>query len=78
MPSLFLVIAGLLALYFVRFPYNLVRNYITARKTGLPIVVVPIDQNHFIWMVISVPLRPLLKVGCTGLASTTSRGNITH
>lgn len=62
MLSFFAIVAGLLALYMVRFPYNLTRNYITARKMGLPIIVVPIDQNHFLWMIMSVPLRPILKV----------------
>lgn len=63
---LFTIIAGLLALYLMTFPYNLARNYITARKTGLPIIVVPIDQNHFIWMVTSVALRPIIKVRLLG------------
>lgn len=62
MLSFFTIVAVLLALYMVRFPYNLTRNYITARKMGLPIIVVPIDQNHFLWMIMSVPLRPILKV----------------
>jgi hypothetical protein len=49
-------------LYLARFPYNLARNYIAARKLGLPIIIVPIDQHHLIWMLISVPLRPVFKV----------------
>jgi cytochrome P450 len=62
MLSLLTIIASLLALYLARFPYNLARNYIKARKTGLPIIIVPIDQNHILWMVLSVPLRPIFKV----------------
>lgn len=72
MLSLFTIIAGLLVLYLMTFPYNLARNYITARKTGLPIIVVPIDQNHFIWMVTSVSLRPIIKVRPSGSAVASS------
>jgi len=62
MLSLFTIIGCLVALYLARFPYNLIRNYIAARKMGLPIIIVPIDQHHIIWMLISVPLRPVFKV----------------
>lgn len=62
MLSLLTIIGGLVALYLARFPYNLARNYIAARKMGLPIIIVPIDQHHLIWMLISVPLRPVFKV----------------
>jgi hypothetical protein len=62
MLSLLTIIGCLVALYLARFPYNLVRNYVTARKMGLPIIIVPIDQHHLIWMLISVPLRPVFKV----------------
>lgn len=62
MLSLLTIIGCLVALYLARFPYNLARNYIAARKMGLPIIIVPIDQNHLIWMLISVPLRPVFKV----------------
>lgn len=62
MLSLLTILGCLVALYIARFPYNLVRNYITARKLGLPIIIVPIDQHHIIWMLISVPLRPVFKV----------------
>jgi hypothetical protein len=62
MLSLLAILGGLLALYLATFPYKLARNYITARKTGLPIIIVPIDQNHPLWMVTCVPLRPKFKV----------------
>jgi hypothetical protein len=62
MLSLLAILGGLLAIYMLTFPYKLARNYITARKTGLPIIVVPIDQNHPLWMVTCVPLRPKFKV----------------
>ena len=62
MLSLLTILGGLLALYALTFPYKLARNYITARKTGLPIIVVPIDQGHLLWMVVCVPLRATYKV----------------
>ncbi|GAB7331920.1 hypothetical protein MBLNU13_g03844t1 [Cladosporium sp. NU13] len=61
MSSLLTIIGCLLAFYLARFPYNLARNYVAARKLGLPIIIVPIDQHHLIWMLISVPLRPVFK-----------------
>lgn len=68
MLSLLTIIGGLVALYLLRFPYKLARNYIVARKTGLPIIIVPIDHNHPIWMVASVPLRPTFKVSSTWMS----------
>jgi hypothetical protein len=56
------IIASLLALYIAKYPYKLARNYIKARKTGLPMIIVPIDQNNILWMVLSVPLRPIFQV----------------
>jgi hypothetical protein len=69
MLSLLAILGGLLALYLIKFPYKLVRNYITARKTGLPIIIVPIDQNHLLWMVTCVSLRPTFKVSIACLSS---------
>ena len=68
MMSLLTIIGCLVVLYLARFPYNLARNYIAARKLGLPIIIVPIDQHHLIWMLISVPLRPVFKVRDDGSA----------
>jgi len=65
MMSLLAILGSLLALYAITFPYSLARNYITARKTGLPIIVVPIDQGHPLWMVTCVPLRLTFKVSPT-------------
>jgi hypothetical protein len=62
MLSLLAILGGILAIYMLTFPYKLARNYITACKTGLPIIIVPIDQNHPLWMVTCVPLRPKFKV----------------
>ena len=63
--SFLTILGSLLAVYLLSFPYKLARNYITARKTGLPIIIVPIDQNHPLWMVTCVPLRPTFKVSPT-------------
>ncbi|KAF2100319.1 cytochrome P450 [Rhizodiscina lignyota] len=41
--------------------YRLCRNILNGRKTGLPVVVVPLDQNHILWMLLAVPCRPTLK-----------------
>lgn len=58
MPAATTVFASLIAAYCSKFIYCLIRNFFTARKTGFPSVIVPWDQNHFFWMVASVPLRP--------------------
>jgi hypothetical protein len=55
-------VASFFGLYLMRWPYNLIRNYMAARKTGLPVVVIPIDQNDLIWMLLSVSLRPFFQV----------------
>ncbi|KAK4897815.1 hypothetical protein LTR27_004587 [Elasticomyces elasticus] len=61
MPSLLIIAAGLVAVYCSTFVYCFFRNLVRARKSGLPIVVVPCDQNHWTWMLFSVPLRPQLQ-----------------
>ncbi|KAK5120799.1 hypothetical protein LTR85_005866 [Meristemomyces frigidus] len=61
MPSILAVAAALIAAYCSTFLYCFIRNFFSARKTGFPSVIVPWDQNHFVWMVCSVPLRPLLQ-----------------
>lgn len=61
MPSITLLVACLGAAYFATFFVRLGRNYLIARKTRLPIVIVPWDQNHFLWMAASVPLMPHLR-----------------
>ncbi|KAK4542300.1 hypothetical protein LTR36_006953 [Oleoguttula mirabilis] len=55
------IAAALIAAYCSTFLYCITRNFFTARKTGFPSVIVPWDQNHFFWMVCSVPLRPHLQ-----------------
>ncbi|KIW22830.1 uncharacterized protein PV07_11088 [Cladophialophora immunda] len=41
--------------------WKLFKNYLSARKTGLPMVVFPLNNYHPIWMILSVPLRPLFE-----------------
>ena len=41
--------------------YSLFRNYLTARKTGLPILICPINNYNPLWMVSCIPLNPLYK-----------------
>ena len=60
-PSLLTVLGSLFVAYSSIFIYRLVRNTIYARQSGLPSIYVPWDQNHFVWMVVSVPLRPHLQ-----------------
>jgi hypothetical protein len=61
MPSILTILGTVVAAYLSTFVYALIRNLINARKTGFPYIVVPIDQNHFTWMIASVPLRPWLQ-----------------
>ena len=61
MPSILAIGATLVAAYLSTFIYSLFRNFVNARKTGFPSVIVPWDQNHFFWMLTSVPLRPWLQ-----------------
>ncbi|RYP34305.1 hypothetical protein DL767_004299 [Monosporascus sp. MG133] len=61
MSALLKALGTLVLLYASSFLYGLIRNIYHARRIGLPVFVVPFDQNHFIWMAFSVPLRPFLK-----------------
>ena len=38
--------------------YSLLRNYLAARKLGVPIYVLPWNTHNPIWMILSVPVRP--------------------
>ncbi|KAI5365151.1 Putative cytochrome P450 [Septoria linicola] len=61
MPSYTAFALVVVSLYLSTFAYNFIRNFLNARKSGLPYFCVPWDQNHFLWMILSVPLRPHLK-----------------
>lgn len=59
-----LILTALVALaviWLFSYGYSLFRNFIDARKSGLPYIFVPWDQNSFVWMVLSVPLQPILE-----------------
>ncbi|KAK3696343.1 hypothetical protein LTR37_018008 [Vermiconidia calcicola] len=57
MASVLLICGTLIAAYFSTFIYCLIRNLFNARKTGLPAIIVPFDQNHILWMMFSVPYQ---------------------
>lgn len=41
--------------------YSLFKNYLSARKVGAPMFIMPWNTHNPIWMLISVPLTPYLK-----------------
>ncbi|OAP63844.1 hypothetical protein AYL99_03071 [Fonsecaea erecta] len=55
------VLVTLYGLWVASTLWNLFKNYLSARKTGLPIVVFPFNNYHPIWMILSVPLRPFFE-----------------
>nr|OQO16771.1 hypothetical protein B0A51_14993 [Rachicladosporium sp. CCFEE 5018] len=61
MPSIFTIVAALLTLCFLPWPYRFLRNFYYARKSGVPVIILPWDQDNPLWIVISVPLRPVLQ-----------------
>lgn len=61
MPSLLTILTTLLLAWLSSYVYRFMRNYIWARKSGFPHFIVPWEQDHPVWMIISVPLRPWLK-----------------
>lgn len=61
MPSYVVIALALFGLYASTFVYTFILNYLHARKSNLPYVCVPWDQNHLFWMLASVPSRPFLK-----------------
>lgn len=61
MGSLLFVFATLTALYASTFVYRLVRNIYCCRKSGVPWIVVPLEQNHFVWMILGPSLRRFLE-----------------
>ncbi|KIW92230.1 uncharacterized protein Z519_07214 [Cladophialophora bantiana CBS 173.52] len=55
------ILLTLYGLWVVSTLWNLFKNYLSARKTGLPIIIFPLNNYHPIWMIFSVPLRPLFE-----------------
>lgn len=61
MPLFLAIVGSLVLVYCSSLAYRLFVNLLDARKSGLPYIIIPWDQNHFVWMMTSVPLRPWLK-----------------
>jgi cytochrome P450 len=60
--SLFLkALASIFLLYVLSCVFTFVRNVVAARKTGLPVILVPINQDAPPWVVFSVPYRFQIK-----------------
>lgn len=55
----FSVIVGISVLWAVWYLQALASNYRKARRTGFPIYISPVNQDNFLWLIFSVPLRPL-------------------
>ena len=51
----------LVGLYVSTLVYYFVRNFYYARKIGLPFILLPFDPNNIVWLLIGVPLKPILK-----------------
>lgn len=60
MPSILAIVASLLTIYFTSLIYRFIVNLSKAKKSGFPYIIIPWNQNSFIWMIVSVPLRPWL------------------
>ena len=55
------IVGGLILLYVLSYFATLYKHYREGRATGLPLVVCPINPDNIIYMIISVPIRPLLE-----------------
>ncbi|KAJ4396801.1 hypothetical protein N0V93_001023 [Gnomoniopsis smithogilvyi] len=60
MASTLAILGSFLIIYCISLLYRISRNLVNARRSGLPYIIIPWDQNSFLWMVVSVPLRPWL------------------
>ncbi|KAI0440524.1 cytochrome P450 [Xylaria telfairii] len=61
MPWVILVSSALLLLFVSRIVYNFLRNIMNARAIGVPMLLVPIDQNHLLWLILSTTNRHRLQ-----------------
>lgn len=52
-----LICLGLYGVFFLRFSISLLKNYLRARRIGLPIVVNPFDQLTVPWLIFSPMLQ---------------------
>ncbi len=54
------IVLGLYLLWVGSILYRLYTNYLAARKTGLPLIFLPVNHYNPIWMILSVPIiQPL-------------------
>ncbi|KAK9783897.1 putative Cytochrome P450 [Seiridium cardinale] len=51
----------ILVVYGIRILHRLWKNITIARAIGLPVVIVPIDQHHLLWLLVSPICRPYLQ-----------------
>lgn len=61
MAYFFLVPFAVVLIYLSTFIHRFVRNLRNARNTGFPSIIVPIDPNHSVWQLTSVPLLPVFQ-----------------
>ncbi|KAI0968648.1 cytochrome P450 [Xylaria arbuscula] len=61
MPYVILVSSTLLLLFVSRMVYNLLRNIMNAWAIGVPMFIVPIDQNQLLWLILSTTNRHRLQ-----------------
>jgi hypothetical protein len=61
MLGFFTILLGLSTAYILSNIYSLYSNYRIARASGVPVIVCPVYPDNIIWIIIKVPLRPILK-----------------
>lgn len=54
------IIATVLIAPITYYIYSIYKAYRLALKIGLPIVIIPVDPHNPLWLISSVPLKPLL------------------
>lgn len=55
----FSVIVAISVLWAIWYLQALAANHLKARRTGFPIYISPVNQDNLLWLIFSVPLRPL-------------------
>ena len=60
MASDWLCILVLAATFISTYIYAFISNIIAVRRSGLPLIAVPVPPNSVLWMLIATPLRPWL------------------
>lgn len=60
-PSVFGTVLFLVCTLFLSSIWGVIRNYLVARKIGLPIIILPISHDNPIWMLIARRVMPFLK-----------------